>query len=76
LIAKTRSNMKIGVLGLWHLGVVMSASLAEVGFTIVAFDDNEEIINKLELGILPVEEPGINDLLAKAISATIINFRI
>jgi UDPglucose 6-dehydrogenase len=66
--------MKIGVLGLWHLGVVMSASLAEVGFTIVAFDDNEEIINKLELGILPVEEPGINDLLAKAIRNNKITF--
>jgi UDPglucose 6-dehydrogenase len=57
--------MKIGVVGLWHLGVVLSAGLSKIGYDIVAFDSDSKIINKLESGHIPVDEPGVIELIKK-----------
>lgn len=58
--------MNICVQGLWHLGVVTTVALSEFNHAIVALDYNAETISNLRIGILPVEEPGIPELLAKA----------
>ncbi len=57
--------MKIGVVGLWHLGVVLSAGLSKIGYDTVAFDADSKIINMLESGFLPVDEPEVIGIIKK-----------
>ena len=57
------TKMKIAVQGLWHLGVVTTAGLASLGFEVVALDYVEKVITGLETDKLPVNEPGIRELL-------------
>ena len=55
--------MKICVLGLWHLGSVISAGLAKLGHTVVGLDFNNEVIGNLQNAHAPVSEPGLNELI-------------
>jgi UDPglucose 6-dehydrogenase len=57
--------MKIAVIGLWHLGSVTSACLANLGFKVIAFDDNENLIKNYLRDELPIYEPGLKDLVLK-----------
>jgi UDPglucose 6-dehydrogenase len=66
--------MKIAVQGLWHLGVVTSAGLTSLGFNVVALDYNQKIVADLKRGKLPVNEPGVNELLEIATTSGKIEF--
>lgn len=66
--------MKICVQGLWHLGVVTAVGLVKVGHTVVALDYDTETIDGFGRGVLPVEEPGVRDLLAGAQKANNLTF--
>ncbi len=55
--------MKIAVVGLWHLGCVTAACLAHAGYDVIAYDHDPEIIHHLNNKIVPIFEPGLNDLL-------------
>ena len=52
---------RIAVVGLWHLGTVTAAVMAEAGHDVLALDDTA-IVEALEAGRLPVAEPGLSDL--------------
>lgn len=56
--------MKIAVVGLWHLGMVTAASLAAVGHIVCAIDD-PSVISAIERGKMPVDEPGLADLVTE-----------
>ena len=56
-------TVRIGVVGLWHLGFVYAASLAELGHEVVAYDPDMETINQANQYQLPVEEPGLAELI-------------
>ena len=53
----------IAVVGLWHLGVVIAACLAEAGFIVVGVDPDPEVVAGLNGDRAPVEEPGLSELL-------------
>jgi UDPglucose 6-dehydrogenase len=55
--------MKVVVVGLWHLGLVYSACLADLGYQVVGVDNNAERVEKLNQGIMPVYEPGLKELI-------------
>lgn len=55
--------MKVAVAGLWHLGTVTAACLANAGHEVIAFDPDENTIQSLTLGKAPVFEPGLDDLI-------------
>jgi UDPglucose 6-dehydrogenase len=61
--------LKICVAGLWHLGVVTAACVAAAGHRVVAFDDDESVIAGLGRGVLPVEEPGLAELVRDGLEA-------
>jgi UDPglucose 6-dehydrogenase len=61
--------MRVGVAGLWHLGTVTAACLASAGHDVTAFDGNPETIARLEGGQLPVSEPGLPELIARAVAS-------
>ena len=57
--------MIIAYVGMTHLGVVSAVGSAEKGFTIVCFDESEQVINNLKKCNPPVVEPQLADLLKK-----------
>ena len=66
--------MKIAVVGLWHLGEVVSAGLSELGHIVLAIDTDENIIANLKRGILPLEEKGVAMSMAKYIKKGSLSF--
>lgn len=63
--------MEIGVVGLWHLGSVTAMCLAEAGFKVIGYDNEQITIDNFNKGILPIFEPGLEDLLKKNIGTQI-----
>ena len=55
--------MKIGVAGLWHLGVMYAVGLAELGHEVIAYDPSLEAISNLNNGDLLVYEPLLQEML-------------
>src|SRR5258708_31478834 len=66
--------MKVAVAGLWHLGTVTAACLAAAGHWVAGFDDQEETIEQLHCGHLPVEEPGLAQITAKGLESGRLRF--
>ncbi len=54
--------MKIAVQGLWHLGSVTATCLASKNYKVLAVDTDKTLIENFNLGILPIFEPGLEDL--------------
>lgn len=55
--------MKIGVAGLWHLGVTYAIGFAELGHEVIGYDPDAESIEGFKAGELRVHEPGLVDML-------------
>jgi UDPglucose 6-dehydrogenase len=53
----------IGVLGLWHLGSVTAACLAEAGNDVLGVDPDASVVEELNRGRPPVYEPGLTELI-------------
>jgi UDPglucose 6-dehydrogenase len=60
--------LNLAVIGLWHLGTVTSAVMAQAGHDVVALDE-PAIVAALEEGRFPVAEPGLPQLWASQRSA-------
>ena len=60
-----RAAIKVCVAGLWHLGCVTAACLAEAGNDVVAYDDNPRIVADLRAAKLPLVEPGLDALISR-----------
>jgi UDPglucose 6-dehydrogenase len=57
--------MKVGVLGVGHVGLVTAACLAHLGHDVIGMDDNTDKIADVERGVVPFYEPGLADLLTQ-----------
>lgn len=53
--------MKIGVVGLWHLGCVISASWSKIENNVIAFDYDSNNIERLKNGETPLFEPYLSE---------------
>lgn len=62
-----KSNVKIGVVGLWHLGCVLSAAWSKLGFDVTGFDYSKELISDLGSGRPPVYEPDLEKVMGQCI---------
>src|SRR3954468_14604077 len=65
----TGGRMKVAVLGLGYVGTVTAAGLAASGHDVVGVDVDPFKIGSIEDGRSPVVEPGIDDLVRRAVSA-------
>lgn len=66
--------MKICVQGLWHLGTVTAAGIASLGHEVVGYDEDLQLIENLNQGILPVFEPGLERLVKSGITSGNLSF--
>ena len=66
--------MRIGVLGLWHLGSVTAACLAEAGHDVVGLERDSAALEGLREGRAPLHEPGLDELLAAGLRAGRMSF--
>ena len=60
---------RVCVIGIWHLGMVASACLADLGYVVVGVDKDSEKVRGLNRGIPVLFEPGIEELLVKNVRA-------
>lgn len=55
--------MRISIVGSGYVGLVSGAGLSEVGHHIVCMDINQARIDNLRKGMVPIFEPGLEDML-------------
>jgi len=63
----TLKDSKITVFGLGHIGLPTAALFANSGFEVTGIDINKRTIELVNEGISPVVEPGLDELVKKAV---------
>ena len=66
--------MKVCVIGTGYVGLVVGTCLAEMGNDVVCVDNNEEKLKELNQGIIPIYEPGLEELINSNVSKNRLTF--
>jgi UDPglucose 6-dehydrogenase len=66
--------MNVAVAGLWHLGPVTAACVADAGCRVVAYDPDPARVAALAAGRPPVAEPGLDELIRSNAAAGRLSF--
>ena len=62
-------DFKACVVGIWHLGSVVSACLADLGYRVIGVDRDPQRVKDLNKGVPPLFEPGLAELMTKNIES-------
>jgi UDPglucose 6-dehydrogenase len=66
--------MRVAVIGTGYVGLSTGVCLSEIGHHVTCIDIDEQKIKQLRVGISPIYEPGLEDLLANNIAAERLRF--
>ena len=66
--------MKLSVIGSGYVGLVTGACLAQVGHSVICVDNNVEKVRQLQQGVVPIYEPGLEELVAQNSTAGRLRF--
>ncbi|MFY9158939.1 UDP-glucose dehydrogenase family protein [Aquirufa ecclesiirivi] len=66
--------MKIAVVGTGYVGLVTGTCFSETGNHVTCVDINEAKINQMKAGVVPIYEPGLEDLFHRNVGEGRLNF--
>jgi len=66
--------MKITIIGSGYVGLVSGICFAKIGHEVICVDKDESKISKLKSGVIPIFEPGLEELLSETLQAKRISF--
>lgn len=66
--------MKVTVFGTGYVGLVTGACLADVGHEVLCVDIDQQKVDNLRLGIIPIYEPGLDSVVKQAVQNGLLSF--
>ncbi|WP_049629891.1 UDP-glucose/GDP-mannose dehydrogenase family protein [Cellvibrio sp. pealriver] len=66
--------MKVTVFGTGYVGLVTGACLADVGHDVLCVDIDQRKVDNLNVGIIPIYEPGLESIVKQAVQNGLLNF--
>ncbi len=66
--------MKVCVIGTGYVGLVAGTCLAEMGNDVICVDNNKEKLAQLKKGVVPIYEPGLEELIKVNVSENRLSF--
>ena len=70
LVRLTRDgHLSLVVVGLGYVGLPTATLFADAGFNVVGVDIKPEIVNAVNRGVSPINEPGLNELVLRNVRA-------
>jgi len=66
--------MRVAVIGTGYVGLVSGSCLAELGHQVIGVDTDTQKIDRLRSGIMPIFEPGLEELVKRNVAAGRLQF--
>ncbi|HSA80244.1 MAG TPA: 3-hydroxyacyl-CoA dehydrogenase NAD-binding domain-containing protein, partial [Geminicoccaceae bacterium] len=66
--------MRIAMIGTGYVGLVSAACFAEFGVDVTAVDNDQDKIERLQAGEIPIYEPGLDEVVARTTAAGRLTF--
>lgn len=68
--------MRVGIIGTGYVGLVTGTCFSDLGNEVICLDIDEDKINKLKKGVVPIYEPGLSDLIKRNVREKRLSFTI